>query len=68
MLCSFPRPPPLKMRRFLKKLKRSRNPVPPENPAHQTTDPGAERDGESESEYRSRKISVLMGPMGLIRP
>jgi hypothetical protein len=58
------------MIRFLKnRLKRSKKPVPPESPVwHQTTDIGAARGGDSEGEHRSRKISELIRPMGLIQP
>ena len=56
------------MLRFLKKHRKShKKPVPPENLTHQTTDIGAERGSDPESEYRSRKISGLIRPVGLIQ-
>jgi len=45
------------MLRFLKKrFKFSKNPVPPENPAHQNTDTGAECGMDTEGGYRSRDL------------
>jgi hypothetical protein len=53
------------MLRFLKKhRKSSKKPVPPENPVNQTPDIGTGRGTDSEGEYRSRKISELIRPMG----
>ena len=65
----LPHPSHLTMLRFLKKhRKRFNKPVPPESPARQTADIGAEHGrGSSEGEYRSRKISELMRSMGLTR-
>ena len=45
--------------RFLKKIfKPSKKPVPPENPAHRITNTDAERDRDSDGEYRSRKVAA----------
>ena len=47
------------MLRFLKKHRKfPPNPVPPESPAHQITDTGAERDRDPEGQCNSRKISA----------
>jgi hypothetical protein len=52
----------LKMMRFLKKHRNPpRKPVPPENPAHQITNIGAECGRDPEGEYYSRKISERTG-------
>ena len=56
------------MLRFLKKHRKLLNKSkPPQTPAHQTTNIGAENNRDSEGEYRSRNISELMRTMGLIR-
>ena len=58
------------MLRFLKKHRKpkpSKAPVPPENATHQIPNIGA-NSGNPEGEHRSRKISELIRPMGLIRP
>ena len=50
-----------------RRFKRSKNPVPPEDPARQITNIDAGRNGDPGGEYR-RERSWLIGPMVLIRP
>ena len=70
---TFPRPYHLKMLRFFEKhfrksRKSSTNQVPLKSPTHRIIGTGAECGRDSDGEYRLRKISELMKPMGLIKP